>query len=591
MILPKMLTFQLALLHALLLERSASDPRQSRRHPSPSPSHSSSSSTMMMTTTTTSTTPVTRIYSSPYGSRVIPQDKTIWSAVEEQAVKRPSETAYVCGVTDQVRTFKMVHEHATAIAASLLAQGVVLLHSFNCIKYPIVFFALNRLGAVCTPSSPLFTPQELLDQIQTAKASAVITHSMLADAALAAAEMAGIPDDRCFTIGACKSKKTGKPLLSTQSMVERNLPLTLTTPVDPNAVVCVPFSSGTTGKPKGVEITGRALYANAIHIDEVENGMPCALGMLPFFHILAMCLFHIAMYKGCSVVVLPRFEPTMFLRAVSKYQIPRLMLAPPLMMFLAHSPEVAKYDLSATTSVISGGAPLGKELEQAVTKRLNVQIGQGYGMTELTGGVCYVEWDNLRGGSVGRLTPNTELRIKSLETDEDLPPNTPGELLFRTPQQMRGYLDNPEATMATITEDGFVRTGDVGYIDEDGFLFIVDRVKELIKYKGHQVAPAELEDVLNQHPQIADSCCVRGYDAKTGEEVPKAYVALRPGSAKAQTLTADAVVTYVAERVAPFKRVRQVEFIDAIPRSLAGKILRKQLQAREQFVHAPRSRL
>lgn len=145
---------------------------------------------------------------------------------------------------------------------------------------------------------------------------------------------------------------------------------------------------------------------------------------------------------------------------------------------------------------------------------------------------------------------------------------------------MKGYLDNEAATTKTLMSDGFLRTGDIGYIDEEGFVFVVDRVKELIKYKGHQIAPAELEDVLNKHPEISDSCCVRGYDKSDGEEIPKAYVVLKdPNNQK--KLTEEMVMAFVAENVAPFKKIRQVEFIDSIPKSLSGKILRRQLQERE----------
>jgi 4-coumarate--CoA ligase len=180
-------------------------------------------------------------------------------------------------------------------------------------------------------------------------------------------------------------------------------------------------------------------------------------------------------------------------------------------------------------------------------------------------------------GSVGRLTPNTELRVKCTATDKDLPHNENGELLYRGPQVMMGYHENEEATRKTLTEDGFLRTGDIGYIDEDGFVHVVDRVKELIKYKGHQVAPAELEDVLNHHPLIADACAVRGYD-EMGEEIPKAYVVRKDPS-----VTAEDVMAFVESKVAPFKRVREVEFIDAIPKSPTGKILRRQLQEIENM--------
>jgi acyl-CoA synthetase (AMP-forming)/AMP-acid ligase II len=360
-------------------------------------------------------------------------------------------------------------------------------------------------------------------------------------------------------------------------------------PIDPTDVVVLPFSSGTTGRPKGVEITGRALLASTLHSSTLEDRIPYMLGMLPFFHILATMVFHITVQMGITLIVLPKFEPEDFLRVVQDYKMNKLSLAPPLVLFLAKHPIADKYDLSHVKVLFCGGAPLGIEVEQLVMKRFkNMKVQQGYGMTELSAAIAYCNDFYARTGSVGRLLSNTEMKVKSLTTDEDLGPNQTGELLFRTPQMMKGYFNDPEANAVTFTTDGFMRTGDIGYIDDDGYIFIVDRVKELIKYKGHQVAPAELEDVLNNHPSIEDSCCVRGQERETGEEVPKAYVVRKAGS----KLTKKDVMDYVASKVAYFKKVRDVEFIDAIPKSLSGKILRRELQVKEnEKIKAQQSRL
>ncbi|TYZ66053.1 hypothetical protein PybrP1_000104, partial [[Pythium] brassicae (nom. inval.)] len=259
-------------------------------------------------------------------------------------------------------------------------------------------------------------------------------------------------------------------------------------------------------------------------------------------------------------------------------------IAPPLALFLAHHPEVDNYDISATEYLVSGGAPLGKEVERLVKARLGINMKQIYGMTELSPAVNYTEDAFRKPGSVGRLVPNTELRVRCTATGVDLPANERGELLFRGPQVMLGYLNNPDANKSVFTADRFLCTGDIGYIDDDGFVFVVDRVKELIKYKGHQVAPAELEDILNKHPSVTDSCVIRGRD-EFGEELPKAFVVLRD-STNAEGLTDDDVMAFVAENVAAFKKVRQVEFIDAIPKSPTGKILRRQLQEIENNKYA-----
>uniref|UniRef100_K3WMF5 AMP-dependent synthetase/ligase domain-containing protein n=1 Tax=Globisporangium ultimum (strain ATCC 200006 / CBS 805.95 / DAOM BR144) TaxID=431595 RepID=K3WMF5_GLOUD len=531
------------------------------------------------------------IYTSPYPDFPIPQDEVVYSHIERNARAVPNKAAFICGLSKREVTFAQLFEQSQKIVAGLHANGikrgdVVIVHSFNCIEYPVVFFALNRLGAICSPTSPMFNPKELADQIELGKAKAVIVHKMLAPVGIGAAKIAGIPANQVYSFAPGPGSV---PIESIEDIIAKNLPFPANLPpIEPSDVVTLPFSSGTTGRPKGVELTGRALLACAMNTAVLEEDVPYVLGMLPFFHIMATMVFHVTVYKGITVVVLPKFEPEDFLRVVQDYKITKLALAPPLLLFLAKHPIVDKYDLSHVEALSSGGAPLGVELERLVSKRLNTKVYQGYGMTEFSATVCYCTPEYARAGSVGRLIPNTVMKIKSLTTDEDLGPNQTGELLFRTPQMMKGYFNDPEANAVTFTKDGFLRTGDIGYIDDDGYIFIVDRVKELIKYKGHQVAPAELEDVLNNHPSIEDSCCVRGQERETGEEVPKAYVVRKAGS----KLTKKDVMDYVASKVAFFKKVRDVEFIDAIPKSLSGKILRRELQVKEnEKIKAQQSRL
>ncbi|KAF1776779.1 Leucine-rich repeat domain, L domain-like [Phytophthora cactorum] len=433
------------------------------------------------------------------------------------------------------------------ITPSALMGFVVILHSFNCLEYIVVFLALNRLGAICSPSSPLFNGHELANQIKTAEVRS----------------SQGLGRARAYT-----------KLRRFVSLIAMDLPFPDIPPVDRNQFVTLPFSSGTTGRPKGVELTARAMYAAGMIPGYRESKTEPVLGMLPFFHIMMTMNFHVTLYHGKPMIVLPGFTPDTFLRTVEKYKLDMVNLAPPLVTFLAKSPIVAMYDLSHVKHVKSGGAPLGKEVERAVMQRLGIQVLQGYGMTEFVGCGCRSYPTIVRAGSSGTLHPNTELKVKDLETGEDLPANKTGELLFRTPAMMKGYYKNPEATCAAFTEDGFLRTGDLGYIDDDGYIFIVDRLKELIKYKGHQVAPAEVEDVVNSHPLVADSCCVRGRSLETGEETPKAFVVLKEG----EKLTSEALIAFVAAKVADYKRVREVEFIDTIPKSLSGKILRRKLQ-------------
>ncbi|KAF1331313.1 4-coumarate-coa ligase, partial [Globisporangium splendens] len=295
---------------------------------------------------------------------------------------------------------------------------------------------------------------------------------------------------------------------------------------------------------------------------------------------MATTLFLSCVYRSKTAVVLPRFEPEMYLSLVVKYKVEKLHVAPPLVLFLAQHPLVGKYDLSHVKLIGCGGAPLGVEVEEMAEKRLHAKVLQGFGMSELGGASTYSTQDAKRLGSAGKLIPNMDMKVVCVQTGAELSPNEHGELLFRTRHPMDGYLNEPDETKVVFTQDGFLRSGDVGYIDENGFVFLVDRIKELIKYKGHQVAPAELEDVLNSHPSVADSCCVRGFDVKTWEEIPKAFVVLR-NAMSAKPVTTEEPMEYVAGKVAPIKKVRAVEFTDSIPRSLSGEIIRRELQAKE----------
>jgi acyl-CoA synthetase (AMP-forming)/AMP-acid ligase II len=244
-------------------------------------------------------------------------------------------------------------------------------------------------------------------------------------------------------------------------------------------------------------------------------------------------------------------------------------------------PAVAQFDLSSVRLVFSGAAPLGEDIARELAKKLGCPVVQGYGMTEASPVTHLSPTSNapLKPGSVGRVVPNTEVKIVDVAAGVEVPQGKEGELWIRGPQIMKGYLGRPEETAACLDAEGWYHTGDVGYVDPEGYFFIVDRTKELIKYKGLQVAPAELEALLVTHPAVLDAAVVRRFDVEAGE-VPKAYVVLKSDDASRAT-GADALMAWVAERVAPHKRVRQVEFVDQIPKSASGKILRRVLMDRD----------
>ncbi|NUS27458.1 MAG: AMP-binding protein, partial [Streptomyces sp.] len=290
-------------------------------------------------------------------------------------------------------------------------------------------------------------------------------------------------------------------------------------------------------------------------------------------------LMNAPLRQGATVVVLPRFDLEGYLAAIQNHRITDLFVAPPIVLALAKHPLVAQYDLSSLRHIVSAAAPLDAQLAAACSRRLNLPpVGQAYGMTELSPGTHVVPLDAMReapAGTVGRLVPGTDMRIVSLDDPgKDLGAGEAGEILIRGPQVMKGYLGRPDATAAMIDPDGWLHTGDVGHVDTDGWLFVVDRVKELIKYKGFQVAPAELEALLLTHPGIADAAVIGVYNDENNE-VPHAYVVRQPTAAD---LSEGEVMMYVAERVAPYKRVRHVTFIDDVPRAASGKILRRRLR-------------
>jgi acyl-CoA synthetase (AMP-forming)/AMP-acid ligase II len=302
------------------------------------------------------------------------------------------------------------------------------------------------------------------------------------------------------------------------------------------------------------------------------------MAFLPFFHIYGMTvIMNASLYHGATLVTMQRFELEPCLQAVQDYGITRFFLVPPIVVVLAKSPIVEKYDLSSIRSAFSGAAPLDADTARIVSARIGCRFSQGYGLTE-TSPVSHAvpdSWSGVPDGSVGPSISNTECKVVDVATAKELGRNEDGEIWMRGPQIMKGYLNNEPATRASIDEDGFFHSGDIGHIDDHDFYFIVDRLKELIKYKGFQVAPAELEALLLSHPMIADAAVI-GVRDEEGEEVPKAFVVLK------EPLSAEAIMEFVAARVAPHKKVRRVEIVDQIPKSPTGKILRRVLREREK---------
>jgi acyl-CoA synthetase (AMP-forming)/AMP-acid ligase II len=420
----------------------------------------------------------------------------------------------------------------------------------------------------------LYTPGELAHQLADSGAQLVFTVSPFLDRAMAAAAQVGLPPEAIVVLDGAEGHTSLRDLLATTA----DSPAQTVTGAD---TAVLPYSSGTTGRAKGVVLTHRNLVANLQQISVMGNVASDTkiLAVLPFFHIYGMTvMMNQGLHKRSTVVTMPRFDLQEFLRVISEYRVGRVYIAPPVAVALAKHPIVDQYDLSCIDVIFSGAAPLDAELGHAVAKRLGCTVLQGYGMTELSP-VSHCMPDDrpdLDLNSCGFAIPNVISKLVDPESGEEVGPGERGELWVKGPNVMSGYLNNPEATAITLDDEGYLHTGDVATVTEEGVFTIVDRVKELIKYKGYQVPPAELEALLLTHDKIADAAVIGVHDAD-GEEVPKAFVVRQQDT----DLTADEVMTFVAERIAPHKKVRVVEFIDQIPKSASGKILRKDLRARE----------
>lgn len=497
--------------------------------------------------------------------------------------ERLDAIALIDGVSGATTTYRQLIGQIDLFAGALAARGVgvgtkIGILCPNVPAFATVFHGVLRAGATATTINSLYTPDEIANQLTDADADWLITVSPLLPGAKAAAASRGIADDHLIVLDGAD----GHPSLPVLLGEGHHAPEVAFDPATHLAVL--PYSSGTTGRPKGVMLTHRNLIANVsqcrstISLGDDDR----VLAVLPFFHIYGMTvLLNFALRQRAALVTMPKFDLTEFLRVVQDHRTTWVFIAPPIAVALAKHPLVDQFDTSSIKVVFSGAAPLDGALATAVATRLHCTVCQGYGMTETSPVTHAIPYDrpDIDRSSVGLLLADTEARLIGEDgADVEVPAegaSAPGELLIRGPQVMQGYLNRPDATADMLDADGWLHTGDVATVTHDGIFRIVDRLKELIKYKGYQVAPAVLEAVLLEHPSIADAAVVGALD-DDGQEVPKAFVVVQAGA----ELDADAVMAHVAEHVAPHEKVRQVEFIDAIPKSASGKILRKDLRTR-----------
>lgn len=581
-----------------------------------------------------------KIYKSNYPDVEIPSQSIFTHVLPENGPYAHNLPAFIDAPTEATLSRRQLRDAALRFAAGLVDEHAVLrtknpdggpvlkrgdvvsIYSPNSLSFAIALYGCFAAGIKVSPINSSYTPPEIKHQLTDCGAKAVVVHPLLLPNLIQAFALMGINEGQAkkrIIIADWKESQAlsddVKRRYKGYTVFEEALNVGKMVKeeafdgryADETALMC--YSSGTTGLAKGVETTHKNLVAimcmfPAVFI-RLEPGVDKMLGFLPGYHIYGLVkvlLYPIA--KGAAAVIIRGFDVAMFGKAIGKYRASVLPMVPPVILLLAKNPVFEKFDFSSVKLITSGAAPLGKDLTLEVVARLrklgsNALVVQGYGLTETSPTAHFnpVETWDTKAGTIGPLLPNLEARLVR-DDGTDAPEGERGELWLRGPSIMKGYLHNASATLNSITPDGWFQTGDVAIIDKDGWYSIVDRKKELIKYKGFQVPPADLEAVLISHPEIVDSGVIGVYSKKDETELPRAYIVPKPGSkalgsAQEREVFQREVAKWITSKVAKHKYLRGgVVVVEAIPKSAAGKILRKELRERaKKEMEAERARL
>jgi len=500
-------------------------------------------------------------------------------------------------------TYTELLARAAQVANGLRAHGigdddVVAVHMPNCLDYPAVYYGILLAGAVFTPANPLLPPEDLAFQLTDSGAAAVVTWGLAAQVLAAVRER--LPARLIVTVDAELPDAVSLPALREG---QSDTPPAVT--IDPATHLAhLAYTGGTTGRSKGVELTHRHVVTNVLQtacwssgsvpvltedgdllLDQIgsvqdwptRHGSGVMVNLTPWFHAMGVIGYlSVPLLAGFTIVIHQRFEPGAFLADLERFHATMIGGAPPVFAALMRHPDFTSRDLSAIRGLSSGAAPLPLPVLDALQARFpDALIGEGYGLTEVTMmATANPSWRSgvRKAGTVGVAAYDTEVRVVDLD-GAPLPTGERGEVCIRGPQVMQGYLHRPEAT-AEVLSDGWLRTGDIGTFDTDGYLSIVDRAKDMLLYKGYNVFPRELEELLHAHPAVAGAAVVGRPDAEVGE-LPVAVVVLVPGAA----VTAAELQDHVNAQVVPYKKLREVQLVDTIPVSAAGKVLRRELRA------------
>ncbi|ORY38884.1 acetyl-CoA synthetase-like protein [Rhizoclosmatium globosum] len=536
------------------------------------------------------------IYQSKFGAAAIPETLDVHSVVFSKDKYNSSSTALIDAVSGTRVSFKQLLQSIDALSAALYASlafkkwNVVAIFSPNHIQYPTIVHAVLKAGGTVSPANPSYSVNELAFQLKDSGAKYLFVHPAVLETALAAAQKVGIAEkniillDEPSVVVPGPSRRTINQISAANKVPAPVVKLTREEIMQRPAYMC--YSSGTTGLPKGVETTQYNVIANTWQYDAYQKKSREVMagdvwtGVLPFFHIYGMVVScHIGFHQSCAVVVFPKFDLTNWVNSLVKYNVSGAHIAPPIALAMAKHPMLDDYKFPKLRWMMSGAAPLAPEIIHAVHKRLGVVVNVGYGLTE-TSPVTHLLPASLAlkyPNSIGLMIPNIEARIVNPDTGKDVEQGQEGELWVRGPNVMKGYHNNAKATADCIDKDRFFHTGDIVKVDENGMFYIVDRLKELIKCKGFQVPPAELEAYLLEHPAIADAAVIGRSDEACGE-VPRAFVVLKPNVKCTDT----EIIEFIDAKVAPHKKLRGgVEFVAEIPKSASGKILRRILRTQD----------
>ncbi|ORY85536.1 hypothetical protein BCR37DRAFT_344615 [Protomyces lactucae-debilis] len=515
---------------------------------------------------------------------VIPNTDLVSFVLDQAATGDIDKRIFVDALdTTRAYTLRTLRECAMSFAAGLqtllkFQKGDVLaIFSANSIEYPVVVFGTFLAGGTVSLVNPAYKAGEVVHQLRDSKTKVFFTTPDLLATATEACASVGLSNDRILV-----SSDDADAPHSWQRAFAQATSLTRV-PLASTDLAFIQYSSGTTGLSKGVRLSQGNLIANLCQWDAAEtylSSKDSLILVLPFSHIYALhTLVMGPIRRQMTSFVLPRYDPKRFLELVDTHGITASFIVPPIVKALLQA-DTTKYNLSSLKFLCSGAAPLSPSLANQVCATLNITISQGFGLTETSPVLAYARFTGEPGkqytGSVGRLLPNIELKIVNAAGDE-VAAGEEGELLVKGPNVMQGYLNNPTADANAFTDDGFFKTGDLGYLSDDGQIFLVDRIKELIKYKGFQVAPVELENILIQHPRVLDVAVIGRDCQEEVTELPTAFVVLRPQAALPSGWE---LISFVGDQVAGYKRLRGgVVYCDSIPRLPAGKILRRLLKA------------